>query len=126
MENTVVENLQNTEIMESMEVPAPPDHALDVEQPPLLEGPAFPKHPAAGNARPPRAASGPRRRAVPATWIFSNPPEILRGLREIAAFLHISHAEVLELENEGAPIVRRKNILRAEKSELWEWFKRNS
>lgn len=54
------------------------------------------------------------------------PLEIIRGLREIAAFLHVSHAEVLDMERRGAPIVRRKNILRAEKGELWEWLKVNS
>ena len=73
-----------------------------------------------------RTVSGSRQRAVPPVRHIAPPLEIIRGLREIAAFLQISHSEVLELENSGAPIVRRKNILRAEKRELWEWFRLNA
>lgn len=92
--------------------------------------PAFPASPDAGRAAGARAmppGAGGSRAAPVASAQFSAPPlEILRGLRDIAAFLQISHREVLELENSGAPIVRHKNILRAEKRELWSWFRENS
>ena len=51
------------------------------------------------------------------------PVEILKGVRSIAAFLGVSQAEVLRLESRGAPMRRKNNIIRAEKAELWEWWK---
>ena len=104
--------MENTETMENMKSAA---QGAGSEKPGEI----------GGNSRPLRAASGSRPKALPPAHILAQPLEILRGLREIAAFLQISHAEVLDLENSGATIVRRKNIMRAEKSELWEWFKRN-
>ena len=77
----------------------------------------------AGNEAPP---SGGGSCAINHSPAMPRPLEIIRGLREIASFLHVSHAEVLDMERRGAPIVRRKNILRAEKGELWEWLKANS
>ena len=76
----------------------------------------------AGNEAPPPGGGC----AIGHSPAMPRPLEIIRGLREIAAFLHVSHAEVLDMERRGAPIVRRKNILRAEKGELWEWLKVNS
>lgn len=51
------------------------------------------------------------------------PVEILKGVRSIAAFLGVSQAEVLRLESMGAPMRRKNNIIRAEKAELWYWWK---
>ncbi len=54
---------------------------------------------------------------------IARPVEILKGARAIAAFLRISQSEALGLERKGAPIERRNGIMRAEKAELWVWWK---
>ncbi len=52
------------------------------------------------------------------------PVEILKGSRAIAVFLGIRREEIGELEKLGAPIIRDTNKrLRAEKAELWQWWK---
>ena len=52
------------------------------------------------------------------------PVELLRGIRELAFFLRVSPSNILRFEKEGAPIFRTAgNQLRAEKSELWQWWK---
>ena len=53
----------------------------------------------------------------------ARPVEILRGLRDIAAFLRVKQEAVLDMEKQGAPIFRYNGMLRAEKAELWEWLK---
>ena len=120
MENSTPEQLRHVEYTEFSELPELLEHPEHLEHP---EPAAFTG--SAPEAARRRSAPGGRRRAAP-------PPapapslEIVRGLREIGDFLHISHKEVLELESGGAPIVRRKNILRAEKRELWDWFRENA
>ena len=56
---------------------------------------------------------------------ISRPVEILKGARDIASFLQINLTDVLEMEKQGAPISRRNGVLRAEKAELWAWWKRD-
>lgn len=54
--------------------------------------------------------------------VIVRPVEILKGTRDIAAFLQISLTDVLKMEKQGAPIKRRNGVLRAEKAELWAWW----
>ncbi|MDL2267160.1 hypothetical protein LJC46_04135 [Desulfovibrio sp. OttesenSCG-928-G15] len=55
---------------------------------------------------------------------ISRPVELLVGMREIAAFLRVSHTSVRDMLKNGAPILRDEvGTLRAEKAELWEWKK---
>ena len=54
--------------------------------------------------------------------VIARPVEILKGARDIAAFLQVSLTDVLEMERQGAPIRRRNGVLRAEKAELWAWW----
>ena len=53
------------------------------------------------------------------------PVEVLKGVRAIASFLSVSQTDVLEMEERGAPIKRKNGVLRAEKAELWDWWKRD-
>lgn len=57
--------------------------------------------------------------------VIARPVEILKGTRAIANFLQISLSEVQDMEMQGAPISRRNGVLRAEKAELWAWWKRD-
>lgn len=51
---------------------------------------------------------------------------VLRGYREIGRFLRISHAKAVRLADLGAPVVRdKKDVLRANREELWGWYKEN-
>jgi hypothetical protein len=53
------------------------------------------------------------------------PIELLVGVRSIAAFLHLSQRKVMEIKDRGAPISRDEEtgVVRAEKAELWHWWK---
>ena len=55
---------------------------------------------------------------------IARPVEILKGTRAIANFLQISLSEVQDLIRQGAPLHLRQGTWRAEKAELWEWWKR--
>lgn len=126
MENTIAENSKNMEIMENMKPIETTNHTPDAENLDLSKKSGKGACKNAGAREALRSASGARHCPLLSARFAAPPLEILRGLREIAAFLQISHAEVLELENSGAPIVRRKNVLRAEKRELWSWFRGNN
>lgn len=58
--------------------------------------------------------------------ILHRPVEVLRGYRAIAeAFCHNASA-VREWRKMGAPIyLDSRKIPRAEKGEMWEWYKKN-
>ena len=52
------------------------------------------------------------------------PVELLVGVRSIAGFLRVSQRKVLEMQSRGAPISRDETgVVRAEKAELWHWWK---
>jgi hypothetical protein len=52
------------------------------------------------------------------------PVELLVGVRSIAGFLRVSQRKVLEMHGRGAPISRDETgVVRAEKAELWHWWK---
>lgn len=53
------------------------------------------------------------------------PVEILRGVNEISKFLRCDKREVSRMAQEkSSPVVRDRNgIYRADKAEVWEWFK---
>ena len=52
------------------------------------------------------------------------PVELLVGSRAIAKFLRISNSRVLAMEKQGAPIMRdQTGVMRAEKWELWGWWR---
>ena len=55
---------------------------------------------------------------------IARPVEILKGSRAIAAFLQIALSEVADIADQGAPLNQYNGIWRAEKAELWEWWKR--
>lgn len=66
--------------------------------------------------------SGPKRTRSSAR---SRPLELLVGIRAITAFLHVSNRKMPQLLQEKAPISRDEaGVLRAEKTELWEWWKK--
>lgn len=55
---------------------------------------------------------------------IARPIEILVGLRSIATFLKISSEKIRDMEQDGAPMFRdASGVLRAEKAELWTWWK---
>jgi hypothetical protein len=52
--------------------------------------------------------------------------EILNGLEDIARLFAVSPRRVRAWERMGAPVYRDlKGVARAERLELWEWFKAN-
>lgn len=58
--------------------------------------------------------------------IIVRPVEIVRGARDIGKVICVGEGKVKDLEKAGAPIVRDFNgVPRADKAELWEWFKNN-
>ncbi len=50
--------------------------------------------------------------------------EIVRGYRNLARYLRTSEARIHDLINRGAPIALDARVPRAEKAELWDWYKR--
>ena len=126
MDNAVVESASSLKNTKATASKAPAALGTDAASPAFSASPDAGRAAGASAKAAPPGAGGSRAAPVASTRFSAPSLEILRGLRDIAAFLQISHREVLELENSGAPIVRHKNILRAEKRELWSWFRENS
>ena len=95
--------------------PAPGDYPHPAPSRAAYPAPGAAFYPAANQPAPP----------PPPVHLYgvARPVEILRGLRDIAAFLRVKQEAVLDMEKQGAPIFRYNGMLRAEKAELWEWLK---
>ena len=82
----------------------------------LLPDQAWPASPAPAPELPAGLSQGPPPRPV----------ELLNGLDEIAGLFAVSPRRVRTWERLGAPLYRdQKGVARAERLELWEWFKAN-